>query len=101
MGFLDGDLGSLDTVPVIQALLGIALVFSLPGLAWTLAVFKKSCLSWLERMVISSALSIVLTTLTVFVLNWVWDVPITSTNLILVIFGLIIIPLVWLYVKKR
>ena len=47
---------SLERLPIVRALLGVIIVFFLPGFAWTLVFFKK--LSIMERVVLSFGLSI-------------------------------------------
>ena len=80
----------LDRVPVVRAVLGFALVFFLPGFAWTLLFFKQ--LTVLERITMSFALSLVLVTFSLVFLNQVFGVRIDGLNSVLVIVVITVIP---------
>ena len=75
---------------VIRAILGVILVFFLPGFAWTLVIFKN--INIIERIAISIGLSIALTTLVILVLNVLLDMKITGFNSLITIIVITIIP---------
>jgi len=75
---------------VIRAILGFILVFFLPGFAWTLVFFHKANI--LERLALSIGLSIALVTLSIIVLNVLFDVRINGTNALVTIIVITIIP---------
>jgi uncharacterized membrane protein len=81
----------LDKVPAVRAILGIIIVFFLPGFAWTLALIRK--VNILERIVLSIGISIAAVTLSVLVLNLLFGVNITGTNTLVTIGALTIVPL--------
>ena len=85
-------------LPIIRAFLGFALVFFLPGFAWTLVFFRR--ISLIERVVLSFGLSIALVTFSLFSLNKLFGVGITSFNSVLVIIALTIIPLAIYYLNR-
>src|SRR3989304_3933186 len=97
-GFFDFALPVIDRVPVVRAIIGTLLVFFLPGFAWTLVVFKQ--LQFLERLVFSFALSIVLVTLTIIFANIVFHTQITGLNSLLTIIIITVIPLAIYYTGK-
>ena len=62
----------------LRAIGSFVLVFVLPGLVWSLVLFRK--LHLVERIILSFGLSIALVTLTVFIANMVLGVTINTTN---------------------
>ena len=98
-GFFDFALPIIDKVPVVRAIIGTLLVFFLPGFAWTLVLFKD--FQFLERLVFSFALSIVLVTLTIIFTNIVFHIRITGLNSLLTIIIITAIPLAIYYTGKR
>lgn len=88
----------LERVPAVRALLGLTLVFFLPGFAWTLVFFNK--INLLERIVLSLGLSIAVVTLSILAFNLVLGVSISGLNSLLIIAVVTIIPVVLHYLKK-
>ena len=88
----------LDQLPVIRVLMGIILVYFLPGFVWTLVLFKE--IKNIERTVLSFGLSIAFVTLSLFFLNKVFNVRITGFNAILVIVFVTIIPAAIYYLNR-
>ena len=93
----------LDNVPIVRAIFGFVLVFFAPGFAWTLILFKK--INYLERLVLSFALSLAIVTLSILGLNVVINMRITGLNALLTILLLIAIPLILYFtqglIRKR
>ena len=85
-------------VSVIRAVLGIILVFFIPGFAWTLVLFKQ--ITYLERLVLSFGLSLALVTLGILGLNAAINMKITELNAFLIILFLTITPLI-IYSTRR
>lgn len=88
----------LDGMPAVRALLGLAVVFFLPGFAWTLIFFKK--INLLERSVLSLGLSIAVVTLSILALNLLLGISINGLNSLLIIVVVTIIPVILHYLKK-
>src|SRR4030067_1781163 len=63
----------------------------IPGLAWSYVFFGRRNIDWIETVALSSGLSIALVPLSVFWLNWLFDMKITLLNTSLTVCGLIII----------
>jgi len=80
-----------DRLSLIRAILGFALVFFLPGFAWTLVFFKQ--LNIIERVSVSFVLSSALVTLSVFSVNRLFHLAITGLNSALVIVAITVVPL--------
>jgi uncharacterized membrane protein len=97
--FREGFLSFLNGIPFLRAILGVIIVFFLPGFAWTLALFKK--LKNVERIALSVGLSIALVTLSVLVVNLLFKVRITGTNALITILVVTVIPLVIYLIKRR
>ena len=92
------DLPFLSQIPLIRAILGFALVFFIPGFAWTLVIFRQ--INLFERFVLSFGLSIALVTVNIFALNVFFNVKITGLNSLMIIFVITIIPIV-IYLFNR
>ncbi len=88
----------LERLPIIRALLGIILVFFLPGFTWTLVFFKQ--IKIIERIVLSFGLSIAMVTLSLVSLNYVVGIKITGVNSVLIIIVITIVPVAIYYLNK-
>ncbi|MFC1909206.1 DUF1616 domain-containing protein [Chloroflexota bacterium] len=88
----------LDSIPVIRAILGVILVFFLPGFTWTFVLFKQ--INVIERIVLSIGFSIAMVVLVIIVLNVLLGVKITGVNSLLTIIVLAVIPLPIYYLKR-
>jgi len=88
----------LDSLPGLRAILGLILVFFLPGFAWTLVFFRQ--VNILERLAISVGLSIAMVTLSILALHKIAGVTITGFNSVLIIIVVTIIPVVIYYLNR-
>ena len=95
---LSGLLSFAEEIPVITAILGVILVFFLPGFAWTLVFFRK--LTIIERIALSVGLSIASVTLSIIVLNVLFGMRISGVNALVTIIVITIIP-VGIYFLRR
>jgi uncharacterized membrane protein len=68
----------------IAKALALIYIFFIPGFAWSFVLFSRDQMDWLERGVISIALSIGAVVLSVFWLNWLLDVRISLLNCLVV-----------------
>ena len=88
----------LERLPTVRAILGVILVFFLPGFAWTLVLFKQ--VNIIERIALSFGLSIALVTLSIIILNVLLKIRITGLNSLLIIIVIVILPIAFYYLKK-
>ena len=88
----------IENLPILRALLGIILVFFLPGFAWTLIFFRQ--INVIERVALSFGLSIAIVTLSILSLNKLLGLRITGFNSVLIIIVVTIIPIVFYYLNK-
>ncbi|MFC2020314.1 DUF1616 domain-containing protein [Chloroflexota bacterium] len=88
----------LERLPVIRAILGVILVFFLPGFAWTLIFFKE--IKVLERITVSFALSIAVVTLSLIFATRLSGIGITGSNSVLVIIVVTILPILAYYLNR-
>ena len=88
----------LERLPVIRAIIGFILVFFLLGFAWTLVFFRQ--INIVERVTLSLALSVVVVTLSLLVLNMLIGVKITGLNSVLVIVVVTILPILTYYLYR-
>ena len=72
----------------------------LPGFVWSFVFFTKRETDWIERIAISFGLSIAIVPLTLFWLNWIFDVRITLLNTSLIVCALIVVPAAYLLVRR-
>ena len=82
----------LERLFIIRAILGIILVFFLPGFAWTLVFFKGKQINVVERIALSFGLSIAVVTISILALNMLIGIRITGFNSLLIIIAVTIIP---------
>ena len=97
MGFA---LPFLDSLPAIRIILGLILVFFLPGFAWTLIFFSGRQINIIERLALSLGLSIAVVTLSILAMNKLIGVRITGFNSVLIILAITIIPVAIYYLKR-
>ena len=90
----------LDKMPAVRAGLGFAMVFFLPGFAWTLVFFHGREVSIVERLALSVGLSIALVALSMLAVNKLFEVSVTGFNAVLVILVITGIPVIF-YCFKR
>jgi uncharacterized membrane protein len=75
-------------------------ILFLPGFVWSFVFFAKREIDWVERIALSFGLSIAIVPLTVFWLNWIFDVRITLLNTSLIVCALIVVPTAYLLVRR-
>ncbi len=88
----------LEGLPVIRAILGFILVFFVTGFAWTFVFFRQ--INLIERVALSLALSIVVVTLSLLIMNWLIGIRITGLNSVLVIIVVTILPVLAYFLKR-
>ena len=72
---------------------GIFVLF-VPDFCWSFLFFKRKSIDLVERIALSFGLSIALVPLTVFWLNWIFDMRITELSLILTVSVLSILAII-------
>lgn len=90
----------LERLFILRAILGIILVFFLPGFAWTLVFFKGKQINVIERIALSFGLSIAVVTISILALNMLIGIRITGFNSLLIIIAVTIIPVVFYYLYR-
>lgn len=104
----------LGFVSSFRIIFGIIFVLFIPGFVWSYVFFemrksadsntknaeiKDTAIDWIERITLSIALSLALVPLTIFFLNKI-GVKIDLLNVILEIFGVIILGIIIIFTKK-
>jgi len=79
---------------------GFIYILFVPGFAWSFVFFANREINWVERIALSVAVSVGLMTLSIFWLNWVFNVKITEISVCLVAAGLPLIALVFVAVRN-
>ena len=88
----------LERFATLRAILGVVLVFFLPGFAWTLVFFKG--INAIERIALSVGLSIAAVTLSILALHILLDIRITGSNSLLIIIVITVIALAVYFVQR-
>ncbi|MCZ7384717.1 MAG: hypothetical protein O8C63_08215 [Candidatus Methanoperedens sp.] len=81
-------------IEILESLLGGIFFFLIPGISWCFLIFRKERLDVLEFLCLSIALSISLSTLSVFFLNALIGLKITRINVVIVVSALTVIPVI-------
>jgi len=90
-----------EVTEVLRIIVGSIFVFFLPGFAWSYVFFKKNEIDVIERIVLSFGLSIAIVPLTIFWLNFLFEIRITFVNISAVVVSLTIIAFVISSVRSR
>ncbi len=88
----------LERLPVIRVILGIIIMFFLPGFTWSLVFFRG--INVVERLVLSIGLSVAIITLSILALNKLLGIRITGANSLLIIIVITVIPLAFYYIGR-
>lgn len=67
-------------IELIKIILGVIVILFLPGYIWSYVFFKKEELDVLERVAVSTGLSIAIVPLLIFFLNQLFGMKITLIN---------------------
>jgi uncharacterized membrane protein len=86
---------------LIRIFFGSAFVLFIPGFVWTYIFFNQNEIDMIERIALSFGLSIALVPLAVFYLNYLLGIKITLVNCSIIVVMIILIPAIWLEMKKR
>ncbi len=90
----------MTAVEVLRLIFGGLFVLFIPGLAWSYVFFLRKNIDWIERIALSFGLSIALVPLSVFWLNWLFDMKITLLSTLLTVCGLVVIAAVLILARK-
>ena len=94
----DFALPALEGLPVLRAVLGIILVFFLPGFAWTLVFFRQ--INIIERLALSLGLSIATVTLSILATHKILGMRINGVNAVLVIILITVVPVIIYFIIR-
>jgi uncharacterized membrane protein len=84
----------------LRMIFGGIFVLFIPGFAWSYVFFLRKKIDWIERLALSFGLSIALVPLSVFWLNWLFDMRITLLNTSLTVCGLVVIAAVLILARR-
>jgi len=91
----------MELLMLIRIFIGSAFVLFIPGFVWTYVFFNRNEIDMIERIALSFGLSIALVPLAVFYLNYLLGIKITLVNCSIIVVMIILIPAIWLEMKKR
>jgi len=91
----------MELLMLIRIFIGSAFVLFIPGFVWTYVFFNRNEIDMIERIALSFGLSIALVPLAVFYLNYLLGIKITLVNCNIIVVMIILIPAIWLEMKKR
>ena len=84
----------------LRLFFGAIFILLLPGLVWSFVFFNRRGVEWIERIAISFGLSIVVVTLSLFLVNRLIGVRITGFNSVMVIILVTILPVIAYYLNR-
>jgi len=84
----------------LRIFFGSVFILFLPGFAWSYVFFAKKNIDWIERVALSFGLSIALVPLSVFWLNFLFQMKVTLINTFLVVCGLLPVPMLYVIIKR-
>lgn len=87
-------------IEFLKSMLGGTFFFLIPGISWCILIFRKEKLDVLEFLCLSIALSISLSTLSIFFLNSFIGLKITLINSVIVLSALTIIPVLIRFLEQ-
>ena len=96
-----GDGKEMDILLGLRILFGAVFVLFIPGFAWSFVFFAREEIDGIERIALSFGLSIALVPLTIFWLNFFFNVKITLINSFLVVLFLSLIPGIYLFLRGQ
>ena len=85
---------------ILRLIFGGLFVLFIPGLAWSYVFFLRKNIDWIERLALSFGLSIALVPLSVFWLNWLFDMKINLLSTLLTVVGLVVIAAILIAARK-
>ena len=91
----------MELLMLMRIFIGSVFVLFIPGFVWTYMFFNRNEIDMIERIALSFGLSIALVPLSVFYLNYLLGIKITLVNCSIIVVMLILIPAIWLEMKKR
>jgi uncharacterized membrane protein len=90
----------LSVLDILRMIFGGIFVLFVPGFCWSFLFFKRKSIDSIERIALSFGLSIALVPLTVFWLNWIFDMKITELSVVLTVCGLSVLTIILKNSKK-
>jgi uncharacterized membrane protein len=89
-------------VDILRAVGGLALTLFIPGFALVMALYpRKKDLDLIERIALSSVLSIAITLLMALFLDLVLGIDFTATNMIIALLGFSILCLIIWFIQSK
>ena len=85
---------------IVRLIFGSIFIVFIPGLVWSYVFFLRKNIDWIERLALAFGLSIALVPLSIFWLNWLFDMKITLLNTSLTVCGLVVIAAVLILARK-
>lgn len=89
---------------ILQIFFGITYIFFLYGFIWSWAIFPQhKALSWLDRCIVSVALSFILAPLLIFIAHRSFNLPITDVYvaLCLLVSNILALIIYWMRSEKK
>ena len=85
----------------LRMVFGAIFILFMPGFAWSFIFFFRREIDWVQRIALSVGLSIAIVPLTVFWLNWLFDVRITLLNTSLTVCVVTALPVAYLLARHQ
>lgn len=91
----------MTPIKIILSIVGGLFLLFAPGFAWSYIFFHQKELNWVERIVLSFGLSIVLMTLSVFALSKITGMPINLISSLVIILSLIAVAVILIILRQK
>ena len=90
----------MSIVEVIRIFFGSVFILFVPGFAWSYVFFARKNIDWIERVALSFGLSIALVPISIFWLNWLFQLKITLLSTFITVCGLTVLPIAYIFAKR-
>ena len=90
----------MNGLEALRIFLGAVFVLFVPGLAWSYVFFARKNIDWIERVALSSGLSLALVPISIFWLNWLFQMKITLLSTSATVGGLIVLAMAYIFAKR-
>lgn len=84
----------------LRIFFGSVFILFMPGFAWSYVFFARKNIDWIERVALSFGLSIALVPISIFWLNWLFQIKITFLSTFITVCGLTVLPMAYIFAKR-
>jgi len=90
----------MSILEAIRIFSGSVFILFVPGFAWSYIFFARKNIDWIERVALSFGLSIALVPISIFWLNWLFQIKITFLSTFITVCSLTVLPIAYIFAKR-